>query len=274
MKHQLSGFICVALLLGGCGGSDSKSKPRSSSAMAMSSMSVASSQMMMSSSAMHSSHMASSSMAAMAEIKYSILVTNLTAGQPFSPLAYSVHYPGFSPFVVGTPASPGLEKIAESGATDDFLADAKANAHVLLADHAAGLTLPGQTTTLNVSVMLDAAKMNELQFSFVNMLGNTNDGFSGIDSLAIGALGVGESLIVNAMSYDAGTEMNSESQATVPGPAGGGEGFNAMRDDMVDQVTMHPGVVTHDDGKVDSTLAQIHRWDNPVAKIVITRVAP
>lgn len=278
MKYQLSSFICMAMIISGCGGSDSKSKPGSSSSMVTNSMSVSSAQMMsnsmMSSSAMPSSHIANSSMAAMVHLKYSILVTNLTAGQPFSPLAYSVHYPGFSPFVVGKPATLGLEKIAESGSADDFLAEAMADQHVLLADHASGLTLPGQTTTLSVSMNLDASKINELNFSFVNMLGNTNDGFSGINSISIGTLAVGESLTLNAMSYDAGTEMNSESQATVPGPAGGGEGFNAMRDDMVDQVTMHPGVVTRDDGKMDSTLTQVHRWDNPVAKIIITRLAP
>lgn len=297
MKYQFTGFICIALLLGGCGGSDSKSTTKSSSSMAMSSKAVASSSTAMmnsstammnssmammnssalmtnSSMAMVSSEMAHSSAAVMTELKYSITVTNLTAGQPFSPLTYSLHYSGFSPFTIGMPATVGLEKIAESGASDDFLAEAMANTDVLLADHAAGLTLPGQTTTFNINLTTEMAKINQLRFSMVNMLGNTNDGFSGVNSAAIGELAVGESLSINAISYDAGTEMNSESQATIPGPAGGGEGFNAARDDRINQITMHPGAVTHDDGKMDSTLTQIHRWDNPVARIIITRVAP
>lgn len=281
MKYQLTGFICAALLLGGCGGSDSKSKPESSSSMmSMSSMMVASSSaammnssMSMVSSQMTSSHMASS-MAAKTELKYSVTVTNLTAGQPFSPLTYSFHYSGFSPFTVGMPATIGLEKIAESGASDDFLAEAMANPDVVLANHADGLTLPGQAKMLNLNLNIEMAKISQLRFSLVNMLGNTNDAFNGVNSVAIGELAVGESLTINTMSYDAGTEMNSESQATIPGPAGGGEGFNAARDDMVNQVTMHPGVVTRGDGKIDSTLSQVHRWDNPVAKIIITRMAP
>lgn len=277
MKHQLFGFSCIALLLGGCGGSDSTSKPKSSSSMAMSSMMVASSSqaMMNSSVAMASSEMTNSSMAtAMAERKYSVTVTNLTVGQPFSPLAYSLHYSGFSPFTIGMPATIGLEKIAESGAADDFISAARSNPDVEMADHATGLTLPGETKMLSVNLSIDMAKSNQLLFSLVNMLGNTNDAFTGVNSVAIGGLAIGESLTLNAMSYDAGTEMNTESKATIPGPAGGGEGFNAVRNDMADQVTMHPGVVTKDGGKIDSTLTQMHRWDNPVARIIITRLAP
>jgi hypothetical protein len=276
MKHQLIGFSCIALVLGGCGGSDSKPKPGSSSAMAMSSMMVASSStaVMSSSSAMASSEMASSSMAAMTERKYSVTVTNLTAGQPFSPLAYSVHYSGFSPFIIGMPATGGIEKIAESGATDDYIKEAMANPDVILVDHAMGLTLPGESKILSLNVSVEMANADQLLFSMVNMLGNTNDAFAGVNSVAIGKLAVGDNLTLNALSYDAGTEMNTESQATIPGPAGGGEGFNAARDDIADQVTMHPGAVTRDDGKMDSTLTQVHRWDNPTARITITRLAP
>jgi hypothetical protein len=282
MKHQLFGFSCIALLLSGCGGSDSPSKPKSSSSMSMSSMmaasssaAVMSSSLAMASSEMASSEMASSSMAAvMTERKYSITVTNLTSGQPFSPLVYSLHYSGFSPFTIGMPATIGLEKIAESGAADDFISAARSNPDVVMADHATGLTLPGETKMLSVTLSIDMAKSNQLLFSLVNMLGNTNDAFAGADGVVIGGLAVDQSLTLNAISYDAGTEMNTESAATVPGPAGGGEGFNALRDDIADQVTVHPGAVTHDDGKTDSTLTQIHRWDNPVARITITRLAP
>ncbi len=277
MNYQWFGLIGIALVLSGCGGSDSKPKNMaSSSSSSMSSMMVASSSatVMSSSSAMTSSEMTSSSMAAMTERKYSVTVTNLTAGQPFSPLAYSVHYSGFSPFTIGMPATGGIEKIAESGATDDYINEAMANSDVILVDHAMGLTLPGESKIISLNVSVDMASADQLLFSLVNMLGNTNDAFAGVNSVAIGKLAVGENLTLNAQSYDAGTEMNTETQATIPGPAGGGEGFNAVRDDMVDQVTMHPGAVTRDDGKMDSTLTQVHRWDNPTARITITRLAP
>ena len=274
MKFQLCSFICAALALGGCGGGDSKFMPRSSSSMAMSSMMVASSSSAMSSSSVASSEMSSSSIVAMVDVKYTIKVTNLTAGQPFSPLAYSLHYAGFAPFTIGLPATLGLEQIAESGSTDDYIAEAMANVDVLLVDHAMGLTLPGESKMLELSLSVEMANLDQLLFSLVNMLGNTNDGFTGVISIAVGKLAVGESMTLNSLSYDAGTELNSETQATIPGPAGGGEGFNAARDDMADQVTMHPGAITKDDGKMDSTLTHLHRWDNPTARITITRLAP
>lgn len=268
MNYQWFGFIGMALVLSGCGGSDSKPKNTASSS------SITMSSMMAASSEMASSEMSSSSMAAMTTLKYSVSVTNLTAGQPFSPLAYTLHYAGFSPFTIGMPATLGLEQIAESGSTDDYIAEAMANADVMLVDHAMGLTLPGESKMLELDLSVEMASADQLLFSLVNMLGNTNDGFVGVNSVAIGKLAIGESMTLNSLSYDAGTEMNSETQATVPGPAGGGEGFNAVRDDMADQVTMHPGAITRDDGKMDSTLTQMHRWDNPTARITITRLAP
>ena len=74
--------------------------------------------------------------------------------------------------------------------------------------------------------------------------------------------------------YDSGTEADSETAATIPGPAtmGQGEGFNVARDDRADQVTMHPGVVTQDDGLPDSVLDSTHRFDNLVAKVTVKRV--
>jgi hypothetical protein len=72
------------------------------------------------------------------------------------------------------------------------------------------------------------------------------------------------------MAYDAGTEANSEAKGTMPGPADGGEGFNASRDD-VDFVHIHPGVISMYDGLADSVLGASHRFDNPVLAVTIMR---
>jgi hypothetical protein len=37
---------------------------------------------------------------------------------------------------------------------------------------------------------------------------------------------------------------------------------------------MHPGIISKDDGLTTSALTSINRWDNPVARITITRLAP
>ena len=106
--------------------------------------------------------------------------------------------------------------------------------------------------------------------SLVSMLVNTNDAFTGLDGGDISELASGESMTFYLNTYDAGTELNSETAATVPGPAGNGEGLNSARDDN-DMVTLHPGVITSDDGLDSSTLTAIHKWDNPTAMVTITR---
>ena len=268
MNYQWFGFIGMALVLSGCGGSDSKPKnTTSSSSMAMSSM-------MTSSPEPSSSAMASSSMAAMTRLSYSVKVTNLTAAQPLSPFAYTLHTSAFKPFTIGMPASMGIEMIAESGATADYLTEARAHAAVIVADVASGMTMPGEYKEFTLTAMVPTDEGSPLYFSALSMLVNTNDALTGINSTSLDQLTIGESWTFNAPSYDAGTEKNTELQASIPGPAAGGEGFNAQRDDLANQVTMHPGVITRDDGQTESALTQIHRWDNPVARITITRLAP
>ncbi|RMH22958.1 MAG: hypothetical protein D6698_00320, partial [Gammaproteobacteria bacterium] len=109
-----------------------------------------------------------------------------------------------------------------------------------------------------------------LRMSVASMLVNTNDGFAAKKEIDISNLAVGESLMVSLNALDAGTEANDELQANIPGPAAGGEGFNAQRND-VDRVYGHAGVISQDDGLATSILGQAHRFDNPVAKLVITR---
>ena len=268
MNYQWFGFIGMALVLSGCGGSDSKPKNTASSS------SIAMSSMMASSSEPASSAMASSSMAAMTKLSYAVKITNLTAAQPLSPFAYTLHRASFTPFAIGMPASMGIEMIAESGATADYLMETRAHAGVIIADAASGMTMPGEYKEFTLTAMVPMDEVSGLYFSALSMLVNTNDGLTGINSSSLDELAVGETLTFNTLSYDAGTENNTELQASIPGPAAGGEGFNAQRDDMANQVTLHPGVITRDDGKTDSVLTQLHRWDNPVARITITRLAP
>lgn len=277
MNYQWFGFIGMALVLSGCGGSDSKTNHTASSAMATSSAMASSamtSSMMASSSESSSSALVSSSAMAMTRLSYSVKVTNLTAAQPLSPFAYALHKASFKPFTVGMAASVGVEVIAESGVTADYLSEARADAAVIIADATTGMTAPGNYKEFTLTAMVPTAEESEFYLSVLSMLVNTNDALAGLNSLALNQLAIGQSRTIDALSYDAGTENNTELQASIPGPAAGGEGFNAQRDDIANQVTLHPGVITRDDGNTDSVLTQMHRWDNPVARITITRLAP
>lgn len=200
---------------------------------------------------------------------FDVTVTNLSNAQPLSPVAVVAHQPGYSMFAVGSPSTVGFEEMAEGGDNTALLAEADADPAVTTSASGAAPIGPGGSETITIEV-LNAERLG-LLVSVSTMLVNTNDGFTGVAGLPVQAVAVGDSVVVQGVAYDAGTEANSEAAADVPGPAAGGEGFNAARDDLADQVTMHGGVVSADDGFATSALTEQHRFRNPVAEIRITR---
>ena len=103
------------------------------------------------------------------------------------------------------------------------------------------------------------------------MLVNTNDAITAVQQVPLNSIAIGDSYPLMARAYDAGTEANTEAAGTIPGPADGGEGFNASRDDT-GSVRVHPGVISVDGGLEDSVLSEVHRFDNPVALFSLTRI--
>ena len=146
---------------------------------------------------------------------------------------------------------------------------------LVLADSTAHLELTspiGPAGSETVSLTMDQNVIGIMTISVSTMLVNTNDAITGINAVPIGDMQVGDSVSLRTIAYDAGTEANTEQAVHIPGPAGGGEGFNAARDDIADRVTMHTGVVGQDDGFVSSDLNGQHRFDNPVAQVTIVRI--
>jgi len=231
----IASSIALAGALAGCGGSSSSSSPSAGDITA----------------------------------SYDVVISNLTNAQPLSPIAVVAHDGDFRVFTIGLPATAGLELLAEGGDNSDFITEADADSNVFASVSGSAPIPPAGTDTLTISAT--TANISNINLSLVTMLVNTNDGFSGINQLAVGQLNVGESLEVRGVVYDAGTESNSEMAGTIPGPADGGEGFNALRDDRADQVTMHTGVVSADDGLAESILTQQHRFDNSAVSIRVTR---
>jgi len=207
---------------------------------------------------------------AQTQARYEVSVTNLTNHQPLSPLAAVIHTMGYHPMQVGMPASVGLEKLAEGGETGDFLAEARAQTGIVHQTKAGNAPIaPGETATLVLEIN---AKMEMPRLSLATMLVNTNDAFMAVNAHALADLMVGDSMKFMTIAYDAGTEANTESAGTLPGPVDSGEGYNVERESR-DQVTAHPGVVTRDDGLADSVLDESHRFLNPVAQVRVTRLA-
>lgn len=169
---------------------------------------------------------------------------------------------------MGGPASLGLEKLAEGGDSSAFIAEAAANSAVITSSTTTSGPFAAGSSQ---SVSLTGKHASDLSISVATMLANTNDAFTGANSIAIGQLQVGESLSINSRAYDAGTEVNSESLGTIPGPADNGEGFNSSRAGDVDRIAIHSGTVTPDDGLVTSILNETHRFNGPASHTLITR---
>lgn len=194
--------------------------------------------------------------------RYSVTVTNLTNAQPFSPVAVALHEAG-PWWQIGMPASDALATLAEGGDNAALL-----DMGSVMASASGDAPLPpGDSQTYEVSIDDNTSAT----LSVVAMLVNTNDGFTGLTDWLPSDLAVDGSMTVWVNAYDAGTEANSEAAGTIPGPADNGEGVSVGRETM-DLVTMHPGVVSAEGGLSTSILMPAHRFDNPVAKITVTRV--
>ncbi len=204
--------------------------------------------------------------------KYKVTVTNISSGQPLTPVAAIIHKSGYSSWQFGMSVSNGLEKLAESGDTTDFISEAQANTNVLNTSISEGGPFgPGASVSMEMTVSTD----DDLKLSLASMLANTNDAFISLNAKSLSDLEKGKMTTYFTKVYDAGTEGNSESLGTIPGPADSStaadKGYNAARDDA-NFVAIHPGVLTKDDGLSSSILDEMHRWNGPAARIDIEKM--
>ncbi len=202
---------------------------------------------------------------------YEISVTNLTNAQPLSPPVVMLHDGDYRIFTLGQPAGAGLEVLAEGGDAQPLLDEALAADSVSQAVAFDAPIPPGAQAQVSVTISDNARA--DLRVSVATMLVNTNDAFTALNGLPeVGVLAPGQMLEASTPAYDAGTEADDEAPGSIPGPADGGEGFNAARDDDADRVAMHSGVLTAMDALPTSVLTEQHRFDNPVARIQVRRV--
>lgn len=198
------------------------------------------------------------------ERTYLVTVENLTpatgmgSSQPISPPVLATHNPAVHMFEVGSLASTELEGIAEdaiNGPMIELLENSK-QVHQVTAGSAP--IPPGGSDSFEIAT--NAGRRN---LSLVFMLVNTNDAFSGLDGVTLPEQGTVEYLVD---AYDAGTEPNSELMSEIPGPCCSGPGMGGTESEPI---SMHPGITG--DGDLDPA---IYGWDDPVARITITRIAP
>ncbi len=209
---------------------------------------------------------------------YTVTITNLTDGQPFTPPLVASHRPSVDLYEVGEPASVAIQEIAENGnlvPAVEFATQSRASKHI--ADAVVALPtegpppiLPGERRSFELTSSNGATLV-----SWASMLICTNDGFVGIDSVRLPKK-VGDAISLTADAYDAGTEINTEDLADIVPPCqlltetpDTGE----MGTGMSDPDLAEGGVITSHDGVlgIADLLTDVHGWTDPVATIVIER---
>jgi len=187
-----------------------------------------------------------------------ITIQNVLTGQPFSPSFFEARTTDSAPpFRLGDKSSDALAAVAEGGNIGMFSVGAATNKDSSLGDAALAIhTLPGQTRTFIIHVdekhpLIDG----------VWMLGNTNDGFSGVS--AIDAFHLTAPVTVDVRGYGAGSEKNNEKKGFLGALGGGNE-----RDPENGVITYHTGI------RGDADAPKTWNWDvtAPVAHVTFTPI--
>jgi spondin N len=211
---------------------------------------------------------------------FEVTFTDLTSGQPLTPVVAATHRRKNELFRVGRNASFGLKEIAENGNngpmltrldSDDDVSDVvEAPGGPLVPAGSPGDAMFGQSTTFTIEADRGARFL-----SLASMLICTNDGFTGVNALKLPSK-LGDSVTVETPGYDAGTELNTEDFADIVPPC----------QDLIDVSSGEPGtgtsnpalaeggVIAHHAGifGVADLVPAVHGWDvnAPVARITVT----
>lgn len=188
---------------------------------------------------------------------YEVTVTNVTKGQIFSPLLLATHAGSVSLFEAGMPASPELAILAEGGDTGPLTALLAATPGVADVALGGGMLPPGASETIFIEASGSAHRL-----SLASMLVSTNDTFAALDAIPLPRGAMSRTF---AVAWDAGSEFNSESCDTIPGPPCG---MN-FHDPSPSEGFVHVSNGIHGDGDLDPAT---YDWKNYVATIEIRRV--
>ena len=189
---------------------------------------------------------------------YRVTVTNATTHHVITPPLIVIHNRHFKLFEVATLASEGLATQAETGNPAVIASEVNGARGVYDVITGDALIHPGN----NASFDIRAPKSAEI--SVTGMLATTNDAFTAISSKALPK----RSVSYMGETYDAGSEVNNESCAFIPGPpcapvtgnaraTAGAEGF----------ITIHSGIK----GRADLSSANLD-WRGATSVISITRI--
>lgn len=208
---------------------------------------------------------------------FNVQIVNLSNGIWFTPFLVAAHPEGTSLFTTGQPASAGIQAMAEGGDISMLVADLQGLGATIGADPAGGLLPPASST--NIDLNTDAT--SNVLLSVVSMLLPTNDAFAGLNSVPIPS--EPGRYVFDVPAYDAGTEANDElltgggapgapGMPADPGGLAGTGGTGAAGPDANTMVHIHRNALGDTDatGGVSDLDSRVHRWLNPVVRVIVT----
>jgi hypothetical protein len=211
---------------------------------------------------------------------FEVTFTDLTSGQPLTPAVAATHRGKNELFEVGGAASFALKEIAENGNNTPMLTRLASDADVADVVEAPGGPLvppgkPGSATFDDTTAFTITADDGARHLSLAAMLICTNDGFTGVNALKLPSQ-VGDSVTVQTLGYDAGTELNTEDFADIVPPCQSLIGVSSGEPGTgsSDPALAEGGVIFHHAGILGGAdlVPAIHGWDTsaPVARVTVT----
>lgn len=210
-------------------------------------------------------------------VDFNVQITNLSNGIYYTPFLVAAHPDGTSLFTAGQPASANLQAMAEGGDISGLSADLQGLGATIAENPAGGLLAPAAST----SVDMNTDGTSNTLLTIVAMLLPTNDAFAGLNAVTIPT--DPGTYTFDVPAYDAGTEANDEllTGGGAPGAAGmpadpgglaGSGGTGAAGADANPNVHIHRNTLGDTDptGGTSDLDSRVHRWLNPVIRVVIT----
>lgn len=208
---------------------------------------------------------------------FNVEIVNLTNGIWYTPFLVAAHPAGTSLFTTGQPASAGIQAMAEGGDISLLVTDLQGIGATIAADPNGGLLPPAMSTNAD----LNTDGTSNVLLSVVAMLLPTNDAFAGLNSVPIPT--EPGRYVFNVPAYDSGTEANDElltgggmpgapGMPADPGGLAGTGGTGAAMADANPNVHIHRNTLgdTDNAGGVSDLDSRIHRWLNPVVRVIVT----
>lgn len=222
--------------------------------------------------------------------RYAVVVKNLSS-QPLGPVVAATHSGSVAVWERGQFASPGLRKLAETGEIATLVSELEADTRVsavartLVPMPSKGRVVPRANVTSFGGPDLVDTQSFEISgipgdyFSIVSALLGTNDGFWGLDTVALPA---GGSLTYFALGYDGGTEVNNEEEAfindiasilgpvVIPGDEPDEEG---MADNRHEATSPPNGIGPHQGITGEGDIPEEFNFSEIVVQLTLTRMA-